>query len=85
MKVTLGSPTSLIPAQPGTYVTPDSTSSAAPQYEVIGWAVVVTDYTESGHARTVVEPVFLYDGVPYTETAWHQDMKPKRGLELMTR
>lgn len=83
MNYASGSPASLIPARPGIYVTEDSTKSSSGQYEVIGWAVVVTGYDEEGYARTAVEPVFLYEGVPYTETAWRRDMKPKRGPEVV--
>ncbi|MET7294916.1 hypothetical protein ABZS79_22760 [Streptomyces griseoloalbus] len=84
MNVAVGFPTSLIPAKPGTYVTEDSTSSASSQYEVIGWAVVVVSYDEEGRARTAIEPVFLYHGIPYTESGWHHDMKPKNSMELVT-
>lgn len=85
MNVAPGFSASLIPAQPGLYVTEDSTSSSAGQYEVIAWAVVVVSYDEEGRARTMIEPVFLYDGTPYTETEWNRDMKPKHGLELRSR
>lgn len=85
MNVAPGFPTSLIPAKPGIYVTPDSTSSAAPEYEVIGWAIVVASYDEEGRARTIVEPVFLLDGTPYTESGWLHDMKPKSGMDVVSR
>lgn len=71
----------LIPAAPGCFVTWEPKGERQ-EFPIIAWASVVQRHDENGAAYTAVEPVFIYEGTPYTESEWVRDMKPDVGLDV---
>jgi hypothetical protein len=82
VKFTPNSPISLSPAAPGWYVE-HSTDKGSNTFPIIAWAVVSQGYDEDGGMDTTVEPVFLFQGTPYTASEWYRDMGPKYGIEVI--
>jgi len=72
---------SLIPAAPGCFVVWEPKAERH-EFPIIAWASVVQGHDENGAAWTAVEPVFIYEGTPFTESEWVRDMKPSVGLEV---